>query len=79
LPATEIRYGLARRAPSLRCRPRTPRAVPRTYEAGGNSGASFDVLPDGRFAMIRTTEVPAREIVVVRNFTEEAKRLTSTR
>jgi hypothetical protein len=55
----------------------TPSAAgnPQTYQAGGNSGPGFDVLPDGRFVMVRSTTVPVREIVVVRNFAEEARRL----
>jgi hypothetical protein len=43
-------------------------------------GASYDVLPDGRFVMIRGSDPwGEREIVLVQNFFEEARRLTMTR
>jgi dipeptidyl aminopeptidase/acylaminoacyl peptidase len=47
------------------------------YETGGNSGVQWDVFPDGqRFLMVRTPSAQnAREIVVVRNFTTEIRRL----
>ncbi len=45
------------------------------YLTGNNGGASYDVLPDGRFVMIRSP-APAdiREIVVVQNWFETLKR-----
>ena len=42
---------------------------------GGNSGPDYDVLPDGRFVMIRSTApTDIREIVVVQNWFEALKR-----
>ena len=45
------------------------------YLAGNNGGAGYDVLPDGRFVMVRSA-APAdiREIVVVQNWFETLKR-----
>jgi len=41
-----------------------------------NDGVGYDVLPDGRFVMVRSPDqFAAREIVFVRNFIEELKRL----
>ena len=41
-----------------------------------NTGASYDVLPDGqRFVMVWRPDSPLREIVLVQNFFEELKRL----
>jgi hypothetical protein len=50
------------------------------YAGGGNAGTGYDVLPDGRFVMIRRAD-PAgtREIVLVQNFVEELKRLAPTK
>lgn len=45
------------------------------YIPGGNGGVGFDVLPDGRFAMVRVREMPALEIVLVQNVGEELRRL----
>jgi Tol biopolymer transport system component len=50
--------------------------------AGSNNGrVGYDVFPDGqRFVMVRGADSRgAREIVLVQNFFEEAKRLTSQR
>jgi eukaryotic-like serine/threonine-protein kinase len=46
------------------------------YVVSSNGGVRYDVLPDGRFVMIRRAD-PAgiREIVVVQNWFEELKRL----
>jgi WD40 repeat protein len=49
------------------------------YAPTQNAGASFDVLPDGRFVMVREPDpTRTREIVVVQNWTEELKRLVPT-
>ena len=41
-----------------------------------NGGIGYDVLPDGRFVMVRRPDQSTtREIVVVRNWFEELKRL----
>ncbi|HTG72711.1 MAG TPA: hypothetical protein VMB70_03040, partial [Terriglobia bacterium] len=48
------------------------------YVPGTNSGAGYDVLPDGRFVMIRHSDPKdptiGREIIVVQNWFEELKR-----
>ena len=50
------------------------------YAGSGNSGIRYDVLPDGRFVMIRGPDPnAAREIVVVQHWFEELKRLVPTR
>jgi hypothetical protein len=42
----------------------------------GNAGATYDVLPDGRFVMFRgPSPIDAREIVVVHHWFEELNRL----
>jgi len=46
------------------------------YGTSGNFGRSYDVLPDGRFVMVRRADQSgAREIVLIQNFVEELKRL----
>jgi Tol biopolymer transport system component len=46
------------------------------YQRSANTGASFDIFPDGqRFVMVRSPETRAREIVLVLNFSEELRRL----
>jgi Tol biopolymer transport system component len=49
------------------------------YLASSNMGPNYDVLPDGRFVMIRWVEQDAREIVLVQHWFEEVKRLFQTR
>jgi hypothetical protein len=47
---------------------------------GVNSGAGYDILPDGRFVMVRGADpTGTREIVLVQNFFEELKRLVPTK
>jgi Tol biopolymer transport system component len=41
------------------------------YSVSSNFGNSYDILPDGRFVMIRGTDVRGREIVVVQNWIRE--------
>jgi serine/threonine-protein kinase len=41
------------------------------YTFSTNIGNSYDILPDGRFVMIRGTDVRSREIVVVQNWIRE--------
>jgi len=49
------------------------------YDVGNNAGIGYDVLPDGRFVMVRSPDqLTAREIVIVRNWLEELKRLVPT-
>jgi hypothetical protein len=57
-----------------------PTGVIEQYARSGNSGIRYDVLPDGRFVMIRGPDPnAAREIVVVQHWFEELKRLVPTR
>jgi hypothetical protein len=44
------------------------------YGVGSNAGPEYDVLPDGRFVMVQNTVTPAREIVLVQNWTSELQR-----
>jgi len=49
------------------------------YVGSGNSGARFDILPDGRFVMLRGADpTGTREIVLVQHWVEELKRLVPT-
>ena len=52
-------------------------SAPEYFNGSGNSGAAYDVSPDGeRFLMIRQAHPPpATEIIVVENWFEELKRL----
>ena len=46
------------------------------YGGSGNAGPGYDVLPDGRFLMVRGADPSGtREIVLVQNWFEELKRL----
>jgi hypothetical protein len=51
-----------------------------TPEAGGGSARSWDLAPDGRFAMIRLSAISSTnlDVVVVENWFEELKRLVPT-
>jgi Tol biopolymer transport system component len=55
----------------------------RPPRAGGGAGLAWDIAPDGRFLMIRSSEdQPAdrfADIVLVQNWTEELRRLDPTR
>jgi hypothetical protein len=44
------------------------------YGVGSNAGPEYDVLPDGRFVMVQNAVTPAREIVLVQNWTSELQR-----
>ena len=48
------------------------------YVGSGNIGSYYDVLPDGRFVMIRRVEQETREIVLVQHWFEDVKRLFQT-
>jgi Tol biopolymer transport system component len=41
------------------------------YTVSNNFGNSYDILPDGRFVMIRGADVRSREIVVAQNWIRE--------
>lgn len=46
------------------------------FRIGGNGGPSYDISPDGsRFLMIKRSDPPVTEIIVVQNWFEELKRL----
>jgi hypothetical protein len=55
----------------------SPSGTLEAYAGSSNSGASYDVFPDGRrFVMSRRPDPQGeREIVLVQNFFEEVKRL----
>jgi hypothetical protein len=58
----------------FRLRTRSPSGAPEQYSTSGNFGRSYDVVPDGRFVMIRRADQSgAREIVLIQNFVEELK------
>ncbi|MEQ1760599.1 MAG: protein kinase [Vicinamibacterales bacterium] len=71
---------LAKPVPLFGLRVTGPTGVVEQYARGGNGGAGYDVLPDGRFVMNRRPDpTGTREIVVVQNFFEELKRLVPTK
>ena len=46
------------------------------YNQGSNvTGAGFDILPDGRFVLLREAEPVNREVVIVQNWFDEVRRL----
>jgi len=50
------------------------------YAGSGNAGSGYDILPDGRFVMVRGADPSgSREIVLVQNWFEELKRLVPTK
>ena len=47
-----------------------------SYHVGDNIiGAGFDLLPDGRFVLLRSPESDNREVVIVQNWFDEVRRL----
>jgi hypothetical protein len=53
-----------------------PNGTTLVYRPGTNSaGAGFDILPDGRFVLLRSVIIERREIVLVQNWLDEARRL----
>jgi hypothetical protein len=57
-----------------------PTGAVEEYARSTNTGSRFDVLPDGRFIMLRGADPRGtREIVLIQNFAEEAKRLLSVK
>ena len=66
---------LGKPVPLFDLRAAGPEGAAWQYLPGGNGGAGYDVLPDGRFVMVRSA-APAdiREIVVVQNWFEVLKR-----
>jgi Tol biopolymer transport system component len=56
--------------------PNSAAGAPMSYATGANVGQEFDVLPDGRFVMIRQRDsLSATEFVLVQNWFEEVRRL----
>jgi Tol biopolymer transport system component len=67
---------LGKPVPLFNLRATGPTGVIEQYVNSGNGGATYDVLPDGRFLMVRgPDQTTTREIVVVQNWFEELKRL----
>ena len=67
---------LGKPAPLFDLRATGPTGVIEQYSGSGNGGTGYDVLPDGRFLMVRGPDpTSTREIVVVQNWFEEVKRL----
>jgi len=57
-----------------------PNGTTIAYEWPGNSTTNYDVFPDGQhFVMSRGIQEPRRELVIVQNFFEEARRLAPKR
>ncbi|MDO9318304.1 MAG: hypothetical protein Q7V56_08900 [Gammaproteobacteria bacterium] len=47
-----------------------------SYVQGMNSsGAGYDILPDGRFVLLRQAQADIREVVIVQNWFDEVRRL----
>ena len=67
---------LGKPAPLFDLRVPGPTGAIEQYQRSDNFGAGYDVLPDGRFVMVRGADpTAAREIVIVQNWFEELKRL----
>ena len=72
--AASLRLG--KPAPLFDLRVPGPAGAIEEYQDSNNFGAGYDVLPDGRFVMVRGPDpTAAREIVIVQNWFEELKRL----
>ena len=71
---------LAKPVPLFEMRVPGPTGLIEEYSASGNVGTAYDVLPDGRFVMIRGADpTGTREIVLVQHWFEELKRLVPTK
>ena len=69
--------GLPRVVVSLRTA--GPSGTAAVYTGSNNQGAGYDVLPDGRFLVVRQPDPHGvREMVVIQNWFEELKRLVPT-
>lgn len=72
--ATELRLGTPEALFDMR--QSSPDGTDFRYERGYNSiGAGYDILPDGRFVLIRSPIPENREIVIVQNWFDEVRRL----
>ncbi len=57
-----------------------PSGAAAVYSGSNNQGAGYDVLPDGRFLVVRQPDPQdVREMVVIQDWFEELKRLVPTR
>ena len=71
---------LGKPTPLFELRRRSSTGEIEQYADGGNSGAMYDVLLDGRFVMVRGADSEGtREIVLVQNWFEELRRLFSSK
>jgi Tol biopolymer transport system component len=71
---------LGKPVPLFDLRVQNPGGAIEQYLGSGNPGTGYDVLPDGRFVMVRGPDpIGAREIVLVQNWFEELKRLVPTK
>jgi Tol biopolymer transport system component len=67
---------LAKPVPLFDLRVTGPTGAIERYAVSSNSGRRYDVLPDGRFVMVRRADPTGiREIVVVQNWFEELKHI----
>ncbi len=70
---------LATPEPLFHLRVPGPTGAVEQYRDPGNMGPGYDILPDGRFVMVREPDPEGtREIVLVLNWFEELKRLVPT-
>jgi hypothetical protein len=66
---------LGKPVPLFDLRTTAPSGEMDAYHLGGNAGTGYDVLPDGRFVMVRQPDqTTTREIVLMRNWLGELKR-----
>ena len=62
--------------PLFYMRQTAPDGTDYSYYAGNNiGGAGYDILPDGRFVLLRSPEPDNREVVIVQNWFDEVRRL----
>ncbi|MDO9318299.1 MAG: hypothetical protein Q7V56_08875 [Gammaproteobacteria bacterium] len=62
--------------PLFDMRQTAPDGTDYSYQAGENIiGAGYDILPDGRFVLLRSPEPDNREVVIVQNWFDEVRRL----
>jgi dipeptidyl aminopeptidase/acylaminoacyl peptidase len=78
--ATGASLGLGKPTPLFDLRVPGPSGAIAQYVSSINTGPVYDVLPDGRFVVVRGADpTGTREIVLVQNFFEELKRLARTK
>ena len=75
-PGDALLSGLGKPVPLFGLRVTGPTGAVEQCALSGNAGAAYDILPEGRFVMVRGADpIGAREIVVVQRWFEELKRL----